>query len=150
MRVRWIAGAVVVAAALVHCGASYKPLDVAESCACRTSEYCNVTTGRVACLPLPVACGARPTCDCVGSRADACRDEDGRITLFPTREVPDCNACSSQEYCSVGRDVSTGTCRVLPPECAETPTCACFLGSRGRSATWACTERSGHIVASAR
>lgn len=150
MRVKWLVGAAVVAAAaLVHCGAHYKPLDIAESCACRTSEYCSVAAGgHVASLALPVACGARPTCDCVGNRGDACRDEDGRLTLFPTRDVASCNDCSSQEYCSASH--GAGTCRVLPPECADTPTCACFLGSRNRSATWACTERSGHIVASAR
>ncbi len=148
MRTRWIAGAALVAAALVHCGASYKPLDVAESCACRTSEYCSVAAGHATCHPLPMACGERPSCDCVGSRADACRDEDGRLTLFPTREVPNCNACSSQEYCSVGHE-GAGSCRVLPPECAETPTCACFLGNRGRSARWDCAMQSGHIVASA-
>jgi hypothetical protein len=148
MRMRWVAYAAVITSALVHCGASYKPLDVAESCACRTSEYCSVAAGHVTCNPLPATCGNRPTCDCVGDRGDACRDEDGRLTLFPTRDVPNCNECSAQEYCSLRG--STGTCRVLPPECAETPTCACFLGSRGRSATWACSERSGHIVASAR
>jgi hypothetical protein len=147
---RWIAGAALVAAALVHCGASYKPVDVAdESCRCRTSEYCSVAMGHVACLPLPASCGERPTCNCVGDRADACRDEDGRLTLFPTRSVLNCGECSSQEYCEAGREVMH-TCRVLPPECAETPTCACFLGSRGRSATWSCTERSGRIIASAR
>jgi len=96
-----------------------------------------------------VTCGARPSCDCIGSRADACRDEDGRITLFPTRDVPNCNECSAQEYCSIGTN-PIATCRVVPPECEGTPTCACFLGNRNRSAHYACSDQSGHIVASAR
>jgi hypothetical protein len=149
MRKTWIVGAAVVAAALVQCGARYKPLDVADSCACRTSEFCSVSAGHTACHPLPLACGAKPSCDCVGSRNDACRDEDGRLTLFPTREVRRCDECGAQEYCSVGSE-SMANCRVLPPECEGTPTCACFLGNRGRSAHWACSDRSGHIVASAR
>ena len=67
-----------------------------------------------------------------------------RGALFPTRAVATCDACSRDEYCVDG---ATRSCRVLPPECADTGSCACFLGARGGSAQYACGERRGHIVA---
>jgi hypothetical protein len=131
----------------VACHTQYRPLDVAERCACSPSQYCKVVGASATCLALPLACGARPSCDCVGDRRDACRDEDGRITLLPTREARSCDACSSEEYCF--EDAGGSACRVLPPECDATRTCACFLGARGHSARFACAERAGHVVAHA-
>jgi hypothetical protein len=144
---RCIAFAAVMAGVLFHCGGSYRPLDVADACACKPSEYCEVSAPKqVTCHALPQTCGTRPSCDCVGDRGDACRDEDGRITVLPSRSVGTCDACSSQEYCA--ETANGSVCRVLPPECDATPTCACFLGSRGRSARFTCAERSGRVVAS--
>jgi len=80
----------------------------------------------------------------VGERSDACRDDDGRVVLIPEREVATCDACSSDEYC-LERDTAS-SCRVLPPECDTTPTCACFLGSRGRALRYECSSREGRLV----
>ena len=140
----WVA---IVGVVVVACHAQVRPLDVAERCACSPSQYCKVVGETATCLALPLACGSRPTCDCVGDRADACRDEDGRITLLPTRQARSCDECSRDEYCVEGTNAAT--CRVLPPECDEKRTCACFLGARGHAARFACDERAGHVVARA-
>jgi hypothetical protein len=98
-------------------------------------------------LPLPATCGTHSSCDCVGERADACRDDDGRITLVPTRAAATCDACSREEYC-IDDAAHGAVCRLLPPECDATPSCACFLGARGHSAKYACSDRHGRVVAS--
>ncbi len=129
------------------CHAQVRPLDVAERCACSPSEYCKVAGESATCLALPLSCGNRPSCDCVGERRDACRDEDGRITLLRARETRSCDECSGEEYCV--EETHGAICRVLPPECDEKRTCACFLGARNHSARFACDERAGHLVARA-
>ena len=141
---------------LVHCHGQYRPLVTADACACKTTEYCKVTPpvaggeASLACAPLPVACGARPSCDCVGAATDAGRDEDGRLTVIPQRAVPACDACSADEYCLDHVPAAGGErfCRVLPPQCDATPTCSCFMESRGRSGKFTCDEHGGRIVAS--
>lgn len=153
MRSRHILAALaaIAAVALLHCQ-QYHPLETADRCACKLSEYCKVSapspTARadLACVPLPETCGARPTCDCIGERADSCRDEDGRLTLLPPRTVSACAACSAEEYCTENGPAGA-TCSVLPPQCDATPSCACFMESRWRSNRFACAERSGHVVA---
>ncbi len=146
---------VTIATLLIHCHSQYRPLTTAEGCACKPTEYCTVTPpprsggeARFECAPLPQACGARPTCDCVGNSAiDSCRDEDGRITLMPQRDVASCDSCSKEEYCE-DRGVER-YCRAMPPQCDETPTCACFMATgRGRAYGVECHDTSGRIVAS--
>ncbi|HEY1954096.1 MAG TPA: hypothetical protein VGH28_00740 [Polyangiaceae bacterium] len=130
-------------AASICCHAQYRPLDVADSCACRPSEYCKVTPGRAECLALPASCGERPTCACVGDRSDACRDDDGRITLLPPRAVPACDACAPEEFCI---DVGAPACRVVPPDCEGTPTCDCVLRSPLAATKYSCEAHSGRVV----
>jgi hypothetical protein len=138
--------------ALLQCQAQYRPLHAAEGCACKPSEYCKVSApsptahAELACLPLPRACGNHPTCDCIGERTDACRDEDGRLTLLPPRTVSACDACSAEEYCTEN-GVGGATCRVLPPQCDATPSCACFMEAPSRANRFACVERRGRVVA---
>jgi hypothetical protein len=139
-------GVAIVTVALA-CHSQYHPLDVADECACTPSQYCKVSGGTAQCIALPMSCGDRPTCDCVGDPHDACRDEDGRITLLPARQARSCDECSKEEYCF--ESAGGSACRVLPPECDATRTCACFLGARNHSARFACDERAGHVVAHA-
>ncbi len=136
---------------LIHCH-SYHPLETADECACRVGDYCKVMPpaggrpAQIECVPLPAACGGRPTCDCVGSAADACRDYDGRLTLLPPREVTSCDACSDEELCVEAG--GTALCRVLPPQCESTPSCACFMQTR-QAAKLSCSEHKGRIIAAA-
>ena len=130
----------VATALVVACHAQYRPLEVADSCACGPNEYCSVTPGRVACEPLPAACGERPSCACVGDRTDACRDYDGRLTLLPPRAVTGCEACAPEEICI---DVGRPTCRVMPPDCEGRPTCDCVAP---RAPRYRCDERGGRVV----
>lgn len=158
MRLRTLVSSIAFAAVamvLVHCTSQYRPLQTADRCACKPSEFCKVTPpsaggdAKIECAPLPVACSARPTCDCVGDKTDACRDEDGRLTVMPQRAVVACDACSADEYCMDRTAEPSGGrfCRVLPPQCDESRTCACFMETRGASAKIACTHESGRIVA---
>ncbi len=136
---------------LVACRGGYHPLEVADRCACKPTEVCRVTppagggAATTSCEPLPRGCGDRPTCDCVGTKDDACRDEDGRLTLIPTRAVVSCNDCSSDEVCFSGHEAMK-TCRARPPQCDETPTCACFLETRRNAAELKCDESAGRLV----
>ncbi len=152
MRKLMFIAAVGAAAVMVHCRSQYRPLEAADECACRVGEYCKVSPpsgaarARIECAPLPATCGARPTCDCVGSAVDACRDDDGRLTLLPPRLVASCDACSGEELCVQGLTASP-FCRLLPPQCEATPSCACFVQTR-QASRLACSEHDGHIVAS--
>ena len=145
---------ITIATLLVHCHSQYRPLQTADRCACKPTEFCTVTPSAnggeptLACAPLPQVCGTRPTCDCVGGATDACRDEDGRLTVMPQRPVTTCDACSKDEYCmDESSEQSARFCRVLPPQCDETPTCACFMETRGHSGRFACNDDHGRIVA---
>jgi hypothetical protein len=137
--------------AVAACQAQYRPLEIADGCACSPSEYCRVSapsaglSARVDCEPLPATCALHPTCDCVGTPNDACRDYDGHLTLLPARAVATCDACSGEELCLEGTSPSP-VCRLFPPRCESSPTCDCVLESRN-AANLACAERRGRVVA---
>jgi hypothetical protein len=122
----------------------YRPLDVAARCRCAPWQYCKVKNEVAECLALPVTCVDQPACECVADLRDACRNDDGRITVFHTRQTRSCAECSSEEYCI--ESAGTDACRILPRKCETTPTCACFLDAYGRTAQFACDERAGHVV----
>lgn len=127
------------------CASQAHPLAIADSCACSPKEYCVVQAGAWSCKALPAACGAKPSCACVGTKEDSCRDEDGRLTLLPQRPVASCEACSSEEYC-----LNASACGVLPPQCDEEKTCDCFERARDPGKKLACNLRSGRIELSSR
>ena len=132
--------------AVLQCHAQYHPLEVADACACGPAQYCNVVGRRTECVALPASCGTRPSCDCIGSSSDACRDYDGHLTLIAPRGVGSCEACASEELCLEGV-APTPVCRVVPPRCEPTPSCECILASRN-AANLDCREHGGRLVAS--
>jgi hypothetical protein len=139
------------AVALASCHA-IRPLEIADArCHCSSSSYCRVrpmpegANARfdIACVPLPPTCLDTPTCGCVGRPIDACREELGAITLIEPREVPACDACSSEEYCW---RAATTMCRVIPARCEEKPSCGCLL-QVGQTRSVSCSEEHGAIIA---
>lgn len=143
-----------VAAVLGACHGSYHAFDVADRCGCGVREYCDIKPAsssagsRTQCLPLPASCPDPPTCQCLGRREDACREELGRFWVFEPRDVDGCGDCTSEEYCTTGRPGSGGSsahrCRLLPPQCEDQPTCACVLHP-GRMVCSSCNGHDGRI-----
>ena len=146
-----------VGAALAILGSCHAvhPLEIADGCRCSPGQYCHVrppsrgaseSVAAIECLPMPGACGDRPTCGCLGRPLDACREELGAFTVIEPRAVNDCGDCQSEEYC--WHEASGAPlCRLVPARCEATPTCACLTEARSSRAA-SCSERHGRIEAS--
>jgi hypothetical protein len=161
MRVPWIALAL--AAVLASCHTAYRPFEIAERCGCAVNQYCRVkpasspasgeeASTSVDCLPIPTSCSDPPTCACLGRSDDACREELGRFWVFERRGVADCSDCTGEEYCwTIAPTAGAPThhaCGLLPPQCEDDASCACFERARHLVNRVACQVRDGRIEAS--
>jgi hypothetical protein len=153
---RPVVPAVALALAVASCHASYRPFDVADSCACGRNQYCRIAAApgassgvpRHECLSIPDRCSDPPTCACLGHPEDGCREELGRFWVFERRPVAGCGECADEEYCSseVGSDsTARHRCALLPPQCEEGPTCGCLARVRHATAGASCTDHGGRV-----
>ncbi len=138
------------AVCLASCHAAYHPSEIADSCGCGRDQYCRIHTAgsseATECLPIPAKCSDPPTCACLGRPVDACREELGRFWVFERRAVAACDACSSEEYCMTA--AAGHQCALLPPQCEDESTCACFTRVRRSAEVFSCDDRSGRIEVS--
>jgi hypothetical protein len=136
------------AIALADCNQTFHPLEAAEECRCSPSQYCRVRgdTHATECVAMPTTCPDPPTCGCLGSPLDACREELGRFTVLEQRTVSSCDECSREEYCWLAGQ--SPTCGVIPARCDDTPTCDCLVEARRGLGHLVCNERHGRLEAS--